>query len=159
MLTLLKNDLEDNLMNLKNENFELRTQSIGKDEKLRKYEINLSQMETQLNELQTVSFFFLLFPHDAMVTDICILYFYVNQKYDHQAKELQMEKRNYLKKCQDNEDLFKALKFSEEKVNNYDLKLSDKDELIASYKAKLSKTESDLARTDYEYKRLRSKYL
>jgi hypothetical protein len=69
-----------------------------------------------------------------------------------------MEKRNYLKKCQDTEDLFKALKFSEEKVNNCELKLSDKDEIIASYKAKLSKTESDLARTDYEYKRLRSKY-
>jgi hypothetical protein len=50
-----KSDLEDNLACLKTENFELKSQMIAKDEKIRKYEVNVNHLHTQLNEVQSVS--------------------------------------------------------------------------------------------------------
>ena len=78
---------------------------------------------------------------------------------EQQMRATQIEKINYLKKSQECEELKKELKYSENRMNELENKLEDKENIVATLQAKLGKFEADMARMDYEYQKLRNKYV
>lgn len=73
-------------------------------------------------------------------------------------RELQLEKRTLLKKVQECDDLRLSMKFYEQKCDGYELKLDERDNIIARLKTKLVQMENDMTRLDYEYQKLRTSY-
>ena len=65
---------------------------------------------------------------------------------------------NFLKKNQECEELKKEIKYSEQRASEMEIKLDDKEKIISTLQTKLVKFESDMARMDYEYQKLRNKY-
>lgn len=70
-------------------------------------------------------------------------------------RELQNEKRNLAKKNQECHELNSAVKFFEQKCDNYELKVDERDNLIARLKTKNIQLENDMTRLDMEYHKLR----
>jgi chromosome segregation ATPase len=70
----------------------------------------------------------------------------------------QIDKMNYLKKNQECEELKKEIKYSDQRANEFENKLEDKEQIISTLQSKIVKFESDMARMDYEYQKLRNKY-
>ena len=70
----------------------------------------------------------------------------------------QVEKMNYLKKNQECEELKKEIKYSDQRANEMENKLDDKEKIISTLQSKIVKLEADMARMDYEYQKLRNKY-
>ncbi|RNA01318.1 hypothetical protein BpHYR1_020601 [Brachionus plicatilis] len=75
---------------------------------------------------------------------------------DKYVRELQTEKRNMMKKVQENEDFQMNIKYYEQKCESYELKLDERDTIITRLKAKLAQTETDFNRLEYEYQKLKN---
>ena len=71
-------------------------------------------------------------------------------------RELHVEKRNLMKKMQECEELKMNSKIYEQKCDNYELKLDERDNIITRLKTKLIQKETDITRLDYEYQKLKS---
>ena len=69
---------------------------------------------------------------------------------------MQSEKRNLMKKVQENEDYQMNIKYYEQKCESYELKLDERDTIITRLKAKLAQTETDFNRLEYEYQKLKN---
>ena len=61
-----------------------------------------------------------------------------------------------MKKMQESEELRMNIKFYEQKCDNYELKLDERENAITRLKTKLMQRESDMARMEYEYQKLRT---
>ncbi|CAF0890143.1 unnamed protein product, partial [Brachionus calyciflorus] len=75
---------------------------------------------------------------------------------DNFGRELQIEKRNLIKKVQENEDLQMNIKYYEQKCETYELKLDEKDSIITRLKSKLAQSELDFNRLEYEFQKLKN---
>lgn len=81
------------------------------------------------------------------------------QSQDIHIRDLQNEKRIHAKKCQEYEELKRVLKATEDKIDDLELKLNEKETENCSLKTKITKLEADLSRIDHEYQKMRSKFL
>lgn len=70
--------------------------------------------------------------------------------------ELHNEKRALAKKIQECDELAKYIKNLEQKCDNYELKIDERDSLIGRLKTKNIQYENDLTRLNYEYQKLKT---
>jgi chromosome segregation ATPase len=76
-----------------------------------------------------------------------------------QIRDLQNDKRIHAKKVQEFEELKRVLKATEDKIDDFELKLNEKETENCSLKTKITKLEADLSRIDHEYQKMRNKFL
>jgi hypothetical protein len=76
----------------------------------------------------------------------------VQEKY---IRELNTEKRNLTRKSEECEDLKDKLKFYEQKCDNLEVKIDERESTVALLRSKLVQTEADLNRIDYEFQKLK----
>lgn len=75
---------------------------------------------------------------------------------DRYGRELQLEKRNLLKRNQEYEELKQSVRQYEQKCDELEVKLDEKLSTVAVLKSQLVQKEADLNRIDYEYQKLKS---
>jgi chromosome segregation ATPase len=66
-------------------------------------------------------------------------------------RELQMERTNLINKIQECEELKMSLKFSEQKISNYQMKLDEKENTIDRLLDKMTQMEKQITRLEHEY--------
>lgn len=71
-------------------------------------------------------------------------------------REYHTEKRNFIKKSQECDELKKNIKYLQQQVESYELKLDDKDNTISRLKTKNVQLEADFQRVEIELKKLRN---
>jgi len=141
-LTLLQRTYESDqhTEQLRHENYELKsqlnkmnTEHFLKEENKKKLENTIKQMELELDE--------------------------INKSQEIQIRDLQNEKRNHAKKVQEYEELKRLFKATEGKIDDFELKLNEKETENCSLKTKITKLEADLSRIGHEYQKMRTKFL
>ena len=71
-------------------------------------------------------------------------------------RDLHMSQKNAMKKMQECEELKMNSKIYEQKCDNYELKLDERDNIITRLKTKLIQKDTDLTRLDYEYQKMKA---